>query len=311
MEIIFNKNNTGQEELKSLLGFLDADLKFEKLQTDIELNTTDVVDFIGEPMYEKALTHYKGTDTDVKLDDIVKRIQLFIILKAYIDYAPNADLSHSNSGRKYTSDDNEKIPWEWQLTNDEKANKSRCYKSLDRLILLLNKSDYSEWKDSDQYKKANDLFVKNTKEFNDIYNINNSHQLYFRLVPQLTVVQQEHIISIIGIAKYDELKIVVKSTAPISTPDALLLLHIRSAIVHLAIAKAYDLLPVEMFPEHLQYTENTSMKAKARQEVSQKITKIGLASIVSLTIEYAKQTATYTEVDQLQHLNEDQNYIHL
>ncbi|NQY30917.1 MAG: hypothetical protein HRT69_15795 [Flavobacteriaceae bacterium] len=311
MDIIFNKNNTGQEELKILLGFLDADLNFSNLQTDIELNTTDVVDFIGEDMYQKALDHYNSTDTDVKLDDIVKRIQLFIILKAYLDYAPNADLSHSNSGRKYTSDENEKIPWEWQLTNDEKANKSRCYKSLDRLILLLNKSDYPEWKDSDQYKKASGLFVKNTKEFNEVYNINNSHQLYFRLVPQLTVVQQMHIITIIGITKYDELKAVVKATDPISTPDTLLLLHIRSAIVHLALAKAYKLLPVEMFPEHLQYTENTSMKAKARAEVAQEITQIGLASIVSLTIEYAKQTATYTEIDQLQHLNEDQNYIHL
>lgn len=311
MDIIFNKDDSGQEEIKHLLGFLDADITFKNLQTDIKLNTPELVDFIGESMYNLALTHYKKSEDDEALNDIVEHIQLFIIIKAYLDYAPNADLSHSNSGRKFTTDENEKIPWDWQLKADNKALKSRCYKALDRLILLLNKSDLQEWKESVNFKKSSELFIKNTKEFDDIYNINKSHQLYFRLIPHLKSVQEKEIIPIIGGEKYEELKALIKNTNTINKANAALIIHIRNAIVHLALSKAYDLFPVEMFPEHLQYTESNAVKAKVREEVSQRINKIGNDSLDDLIQEYAKQTATYSEIDPLQHLKENQNYIHL
>lgn len=106
MRILFNKDNNGQAEMKALLGFLDKDLRFDNIVTDIELNTPGLIEFIGKEMYSKIEDFYyadlptEPTADQLKMIRILKHAQLYILLLAYLEYASNADLMHGNSGRK-------------------------------------------------------------------------------------------------------------------------------------------------------------------------------------------------------------------
>lgn len=135
MDLLFNKDEAGQREIKTLLGFLNADIKYKNLESDIKLNTPGLIHFIGESVYNKIVSYYKAQEKP----EIVLHAQLFIILHAYLDFASNGDLIHGNNGRKVQFADNEKTAFEWQIKSDNASLERRSYKALDRLISLLKK----------------------------------------------------------------------------------------------------------------------------------------------------------------------------
>lgn len=84
-----------------------------------------------------------------------------------------------------------KTAWDWQIASDNAALLRRGYKALDGIIDLLDSSDYPEWTGSDQYKESRSLFLFNTRNFDKAYPINNSGQLYYRMVPFMADVETE------------------------------------------------------------------------------------------------------------------------
>ena len=55
--MLFNKNENGQAELKELLGFLYAGDEFANIKTDIELAEETIIEYIGQPVYDRAQTY--------------------------------------------------------------------------------------------------------------------------------------------------------------------------------------------------------------------------------------------------------------
>lgn len=60
--MLFNKSNTGIDELKELTGFLYAYNNFSNISTDIELAQEDLTRVIGADVMELAETHYLSAD---------------------------------------------------------------------------------------------------------------------------------------------------------------------------------------------------------------------------------------------------------
>lgn len=272
MKLIFNKNNSGQEEIKKLLGFLDADISYENLETDIVLNIPNLIEFIGQEMYDKLLTHYEASVEDEALDAILTNSQLYVLLLAYLDYSPNADLIHGNNGRKMHFSESEKTPWDWQIAMDNGALKRRAYKSLDALIQLLDKSTYAEWTGSDQYKKAKALFLYNTAQLQDIFPVNNSGQLYYRLVAFMPDVEIEVLRPALGQTKFDDLKSKVKGSP--SADEKLLILYCQKITAFTVLARGSELLPEEMMSTEINYRLSESDRELIREKRAAKFLKM-------------------------------------
>ncbi len=257
MRILFNKGNNGQAEMKALLGFLDKDLRFDNIVTDIELNTPGLIEFIGKEIYSKIEDFYYAdfpeapTADQLKMIRILKHAQLYILLLAYLEYAANADLMHGNSGRKIHHAADEKTAWDWQIASDNAALLRRGYKALDGLIDLLDSSDYPEWTGSDQYKESRSLFLYNTRNFDKAYPINNSGQLYYRMVPFMADVETETLRPILGADLFDVLKTKLKGSPTADEKE--LILYCQKIQAYAVLERACVLLPEEMTEKNINY----------------------------------------------------------
>lgn len=309
MNLVFNKSSNGQAEIKAILGFLNADFSYTNLEPDIKLNTPYIIDLIGQAVYDLLQTYYvTPLPVDAVKADALSYVQLYIASMAYLDYAPNNDLSHTNSGRTFSSEEKDKIPWDWQVRADESATRKRAYKALDQLFLLLDTAAWSEWTTSEAYQTANALFLKNTKQFDAVFPINKSGQLYYRLVPFMDDFENDHITSILTAAKVTELK---AATTP-TTAQKTLINIIYKAVAYLSLGKGLKAFPVEMMPDNIKYREDIRDKSEARAEVMQFLNAEGEKYLKKLEYEYTTQEATFVEVDITEHIGTtDSKYVNL
>ncbi len=241
MELLF-KDATGNVELKSLLGFLDLDLKFANIKAKIITATNDVINIVGQEMYDKAVVEYKKADdaTD-KNNDIIFNFQYPIAIQAYRKFAPHNDLSHTNKGRVNRIEDKEKTPFEWMIEKDNQALERSYYEALDDLIRYLEKN-ITAWKETDSFKKTHELFITTAAEFDDIFPIGNSRLLLLKLAPGLRKAEDEQIKSRIGTELFAALKADASS-------NITLVKKIKEGIVYQAMAWGLRRLNVQMFPE--------------------------------------------------------------
>lgn len=199
--MIFNKNNRGSEELRALTGSYYNNNNFDKMVPHIEIVKEDVIKIINKDVYARAENAYVS-DNPSELDKmLVNCVQLPIAIFATLRMYQRNDISHEDTGRKVKIDkDNESIPWEWQLDNDNKLHLDDYYKAVDRLISLLdeNENDITEWKDSDAKKLANSLLIKNADQFDEYYPIERSGRMYVLLLPFIREAERRYIKKVLG-----------------------------------------------------------------------------------------------------------------
>ncbi len=312
MKILFDPADDAQSVLNSILTYLDVDIDFESLQPDIELVTPYLIDFVGQAMYDKAYAHFENPpgQTDEELDDVLKLFRTYVLCEAYLNYSPNNDLTHSTSGRAFRADENERIAWEWQVNADDAATMKRGYKALDLAIRKLDDNEYSEWVNSDEYKRSKRTLIHNTKQFDEIYPIGRSGQLYYRMVPFMENFELQKILPILGQSKYDQLKTAALATDQTDEQKRLLTIA-RSALAYLTLGKAYKVFPIEMFPDKVSYSENTTQKSKARAEVMMFINSEAEKYLKQLEDQNALDEATFEAKETMPGLNDDQKFVSL
>ncbi|WP_445458435.1 DUF6712 family protein [Flavobacterium sp. HNIBRBA15423] len=274
MKILFNLTDPeiSSDELKELLGYVDADISFKNLLPDIITATKDVKKLISTEVYNYAFESYttglvEGVYTnnfDSVDSNIVRSIRYPIAVNAYRLFAPTNDLSHSNDGRTTRGGENTKVPWQWQIDNDNKAQEQRYYRALDDLIDLLDDSmpdDYEslteeqqqatvyyKWINSTSYKAVKNSLLNNVDDFNNFFQIE-SRLLLMKITPGIIECERREIIPRIGKDKY----IILKDT-PTEAIDIELLNLVKMACACYSLAWAIPRLSVSIFPEGiLQY----------------------------------------------------------
>lgn len=241
MKLLF-KDATGNVELKSLLGFLDLDLKFANIKAKIITATNDVINVVGQEMYDLAISEYeKADDATDKNNDIIFNFQYPIAIQAYRKFAPHNDLSHTNKGRVNRIEDKEKTPFEWMIEKDNQALERSYYEALDDLIRYLEKN-IAAWKETDSFKKTHELFITTAAEFDDVFPIGNSRLLLLKLAPGLRKAEDEEIKPRIGAELFTSLK-------EDASTNVLLVKKIKEAMVYKALAWGMRRLNAQLFPE--------------------------------------------------------------
>lgn len=190
--MIFNKDSQGAKELRELTANYYANNDFTKVIGEIELATEELAQLVGSKVIELAESYYlnpekEGTDTG-----IVRKVQRPIALLATLRLYQKNDLSHEDDGRKFkvATDGSEKLPWEWQLDRDDALHLEEYYKAVDVLIRYLNDKELKEWTDSDMYKSAQMLIIRNGGSFDTYFPINKSERMFLLLLPFIREAQQ-------------------------------------------------------------------------------------------------------------------------
>ena len=267
MKLLFKSENI-DDLFKELLGFVDADFKFENIISDVITASNDIYDLIGKDSYEH-IAELTESEPDQDFEDnnymVLRTARLAIAVYSYRLYAPHNDLSHTNDGRKMRAEEGEKSAFQWMIDADDKALEKKYYRTLEYLLRLLDESkpeNYSElteeeqketlyykWINSEAYNQVKKLFISSVKEFDNVYPIN-SRLLMIRFAPGMYDCERREILPRLGKTLFDLMKLAYKgkSEEEIPNKDSLLLL-IQEAIASYALAWAIPRFNVNFFPE--------------------------------------------------------------
>lgn len=270
MKLLFNLNNTGgSAEVKRILGFTDADIKFENLKPYVIPATDELIELIGQPLYDSLVGIYEATSASESDADFLLRAQTSILLNAYREFAIDTDLGHTPNGRVNRVEDKQKIAFEWQIERSNRKMERKYYKSLDSLIKFMD-ANVSGWKTSDAYKATHDLFIRTASQIDLYFNIEDSRLLFLKLVPGIRKAEREEILPRITKTRFDELKNALKENQPIS--DSYLVEKIQEAVVYKALAWAVLRMSAQLFPEGvLQVADASRLTTSARLAADQQV----------------------------------------
>ena len=281
MIAIFNKNNNSSAELKEFIPYIDKDFKFDNLIPDINTSIKELKKLIGSEILDLLVQVYAEADYTDLQKEFLRVVRYPIIVNAYRFYAPTNDLSHTNNGRKMTSDTSMKMPFEHMIDRDNDAQEKRYYRALDDLIDYLDaqqkfetpadedeefeNSIYQAWTNSDNFKKSHQLFVRTYDDFNDNFPIK-SRLILLMLRKGLELCETDEIIPRISKNKYDELKTKLQAAEEISDNEKKLIKYIQQGCVMYAMAWSIPRFSVNLYPEGvLQHYTSDRITSQAKK----------------------------------------------
>lgn len=190
--MIFNRDNSGAEELRSLTGSYFANNDFAKVSGQIEQVSEEVRRMIGGETFSEIEKRY----VNAQADDIITLLQRPIAIMATLRMYQRNDVSHEDSGRKVKIDSqNEKIPWEWQLKQDDLMQMEDYYRTMDVLMCALeNSADTvlsAAWKNSHACKDADKLLIRSGEQMRTFTDIEQPYYSFYFLLPYLKQVQKD------------------------------------------------------------------------------------------------------------------------
>ena len=245
MKLLFIKE-TFSSKFKDLLGFVDADIAFRRIKTSLQAATDDVIDIIGETVYDSFFTEETIND----YTELLELVQYAIALKAYIIYAPTADVAVGNNGRSMRKDDHHVSLFKHQVDSHNEGLTQLYYRHLDRLLKFMAKNDLPI--NQKKYKHEN-LFVPSLSVFEDLFNINNSFLLYLNLLPGLRECEKDEILPRIGKTLFDS------RTDWVDSKETLLEL-IQKACVFYSLAWGVKRLNAQLFPSGVLSSSDSGNK---------------------------------------------------
>lgn len=241
MKTLFNKSGTnGSTELKNLLGFLDVDIKYANIKSDILTATKEVRLLVGKEVFDRAYGAYQNDEEGDS--DLIYYLRFPIAINAYRMYAPNADLAHTPNGRKMRVDQHEKNAFEWMIDRDNEALERKYYRALDDLLHFLEENEIKEWIESEEYKKIQQSIFKTTDDFNEFFPIE-SRLLLIRMIPGINQCLSHEIKPRIG----EQLTELISDD--ISPEKEELYFCVKQACAYYALAWSLSRFSVRMFPE--------------------------------------------------------------
>ena len=252
MKLLFGKVGAdASQELKEALSFIDADFKLPKLKADIRTATKDLIQVIGQAVYDEIVTAYEDESA---VEDDVEMLELgryAVITDAYRKFAPSNDLQHGKNGRKMLTDEDSKTPFQHLLVADNDELERRCYRAMDDLLDFLDaKSD--SWKASDNFKDSKVLFVSSTKMF-DQYHVMGSRLLFLKLQPDMKYIEQRAILPRIGKDVFDSIKLKLSTDVEdqFTEEEKAYMPLIREAVVNGSLMRGVRRLNGKLFPDGL------------------------------------------------------------
>lgn len=195
--MLFNANDNGSQELYEITGIFAATNPFASVRTEIEDATRAVAGLVGAAVVSKADTLYNSGSSDA----LIAAVRTPVAILAVARWSRGNLVSHETTGSKFKADDNEKMPWEWMLDRDERAQQERWYRALDALYAYLNDNSVEEWTGSDAFKRFRRSIVGSMAEMEAVYPVDGSWYVYY-LLQGLVIERQGQLRKMLGDEKW-------------------------------------------------------------------------------------------------------------
>lgn len=309
--MLFNKNDNGASEIKSLIGWIYKSNSFANLATYIKMAERDIIRLVGIGIYNFASNWYHSEryedprEPDQANDDLVHALQLPIALFAYRRYAPGADLSHSEAGRQITVTEELKPAFEWMIKRDNQNITDLAYEATDMLLEYLDscvnpnvdmiiEEEVSTnggvmdppispsiigdlWAGSIEYKLAKSLFINSALEFDQVFPIKASRMLYLSLVPFIREVELRHIAPAILASRYEVIKERIRDK-DLTEEDKRIIELSKVPIALLTMSTALKRLSMELLPDSI--VQNFTAVDASRSHTADSDDRRGLSALL-------------------------------
>ncbi len=249
--MIFNKDKNGTAELRALTGNYYKSNDFAKVEVFIDRATEELQDIVGNALITKVDKLYNSTEEITDSDKtLIKKLQRPIAIRATLLLYQRNDISHEDSGRKVKLDnDNEKLPWEWQLERDDRIHLEDYYQGVDSLIKYLDEQKTEEWMITKKRLGIHGLLIRSGKDFDDFFPLN-SERVYIMLLPFLKEAQRKYIKPVFGEDRFDELlNTISQADGNTTLPDEYE--YSGAPLALMTISKALTRMPISIMPEGL------------------------------------------------------------
>lgn len=199
MELLF-KEETFSQDFRELLGFVDADINFKSVKSDLTSATREMIGFIGQTTYDRWIVLFNKEERSASEEDQLHLLRYPIAMNTYRLLAPSKDLQHTNQGRMMRMDDGEARPFQWMIDANNEANERKYFRAVDQLLDYLFED--SAFKETQEYKEIKKYFVSTTADFEEYFPIH-SRLMLVRLGPGFRQAQKRHILAVLGNELYD------------------------------------------------------------------------------------------------------------
>jgi hypothetical protein len=228
-------------------------LEYDKIKTFIADAERIVKETISEAFYDEIdayITSLIPTDppaeppaepeTDAYLDKLIGLLRDSI---TYMTFNIGFDILNtvfSNQGfhRVEVEASGKKALFQRQEENLRKTFRQQGWNKLDLALAYMetNKDEFATWTASEEYTLTKDHFINSTKEFNQIYNINNNRLVFMKLRNFQTLVEDFDIAPLIGIDYCSELKAQILADN-LSNANKAFLTYLKKAVVFCTIGR--------------------------------------------------------------------------
>lgn len=236
--MLFNKDGKGSEELQQITGTFAASNQYSVISSEVDDAMRSVAGLVGQAVVSKAETLYENSEND----PLVGLVQQPVAVLAVLRYSSRNLVTHDDSGSKIRVDENEKVPFEWMIDRDERAQRERYYRALDALYHFLESSQMPEWTDSDIRRGYSASLVHSLREFEAVYPVEGSYYVYY-MMQNLVIEKQPSFRRMIGDDAWERI-----SGKDVADKDAELLSLSRRFLILSAVIDAVRRWSVEVLP---------------------------------------------------------------
>lgn len=258
MKTLFNKYNTGGEELVKALGMIADNADFSKWEPALLMAHRQLSAIVGSDVTDAIAGLY--AETNGEDDEVVQAAQRAVAFFAWHRIIPTLDAQHGTGGRQRKLGENEKGLTALQEYKDEQNVLNMAYESVDLLFDIMENGAFPFWQQSRTKAELHGLLIRSKYEFDRYYHIG-SHRLFFSLLPMIREVQTTAILSTVGGVRLQRLQ---------EGDEQLcgeMLEECQRVIALLTMKKAVERLPVEVLPDGVVQVQQTgSVKEKLRAE---------------------------------------------
>lgn len=191
--MLFNRNDSGSEELFRLTGTFSAGSDFDAIAPELDDAIRSVGAVVGPEVVKMAEDAYESG----RGEGLVAAVQLPVALLAILRHSQSTLVTHGDRGRKILLDADEKIPFEWMIDRDERAQLDRYYRALDALWTFIDESDDEALKAAASRRRLDESVVKSIEDFERVYPIDGSRYV-FHMFLALVVESQRPLMRLVG-----------------------------------------------------------------------------------------------------------------
>ena len=173
--MLFNKDNRGSAEIQTVTGIWSASGSYSVISPEIDEARRTVTSLIGPDVMSTAEKAYEAGDDN----PLVALVQLPVAVLAMLRLSRLQLVTHDDRGSKVRTDADEKIPFEWMIDRDERAQQERYYRAMDALYQHLTENADEDFL---KYRAGRgESIVRSISEFEMVYPIDGSYYVYYML----------------------------------------------------------------------------------------------------------------------------------